>query len=284
MSRNRNRTGAPNPQDTAPPAHVVNQQTEAFSFVVPTEFVELPSKGQFYPEGHPLHNQETLEIKHMTAREEDMLTSRALLKKGMALERVMQSIIVNKAVDPNSLLVGDRNAILVAARISAYGSQYTTSVTCPACNSAQEYSFNLNEVQPYDGNELTDEVAKNNGDGTFTTILPRTKVEVQFRLLNGIDEKSLLQQVENARKNRKEENTVTRQLRQIIISVNGNTEPENLNYVVNNMPSMDSRHLRYAFKVATPNIDMTKHFECNECDHEQDMEVPLTADFFWPDA
>jgi hypothetical protein len=88
-----------------------------FSFVVPTEFIDLPSEGKFYPEGHPLHGQTTLEIKQMTAKEEDLLTSRALLKKGIALDRLLSSVIVNKSIDPNSLLVGDRNAILIATRV-----------------------------------------------------------------------------------------------------------------------------------------------------------------------
>ena len=108
-------------------------------------------------------------------------------------------------------------------------------------------------------------------------------MEVSFRLLNGSDERALLQQVENARKKRREENSVTRQLKQIVVSVNGSEEQSNVNYVVDNMPSIDARHLRAVYKIATPNIDMTQNFACSECDYDQDMEVPLTADFFWPD-
>ena len=126
MSRNKNRTGMgeiPKPEASNPPPQVMNQgQSEnPFSFVVPTEFVELPSKGIFYPENHPLHAKETIEIKQMTAKEEDILTSRALLKKGVALDRVISSIIMNKNISTNDLLVGDRNAILIAARVSGYG-------------------------------------------------------------------------------------------------------------------------------------------------------------------
>jgi hypothetical protein len=114
-------------------------------------------------------------------------------------------------------------------------------------------------------------------------MLPRTKIEVTFKLLTGIDEHNFMMQLENARKKRKSERTVTRQLQQFIVAVNGSTEQEHINYVVENMPSSDSRHLRSVYKLATPNVDLTQHFECNECDHEQNMEVPLTADFFWPD-
>ena len=121
MARNRERVGAQKINNDPPPQALGNNEAAPFSFVVPTEFVELPSEGRYYPEGHPLHNQETIEIKHMTAREEDLLTSRALLKKGVALERLLDSVIINKNIRAADLLVGDRNAILIAARISGYG-------------------------------------------------------------------------------------------------------------------------------------------------------------------
>jgi len=122
-----------------------------------------------------------------------------------------------------------------------------------------------------------------NKDGTFTTTLPRTKLDITFRLLNGADEKNLLLQMESDRKSRKAETTVTSQLKQIIVAVNGTDDQQAINYLVTNMPSMDTRHLRLAYKTATPNIDLTQDFSCNECDYDQAMEVPLTADFFWPD-
>jgi rubrerythrin len=288
LSRNKNRTGMapPTPENNGPPPQVLTQQAQSenpFSFVVPTEFVELPSKGRFYPEGHPLHNEDTIEVKQMTAKEEDLLTSRALLKKGVALERLISSIIVNKTINPGTLLVGDRNAILISARVSGYGSEYVTKVTCPACSATQENHFDLNDASVYDGTDLLESEATQDENGTFTTVLPKTKIEVTFKLLNGTDERSLLTQMENARKRKKDENNVTRQLKQFVVAVNGDTEQKNINFVVDNMPTADARHLRMVYKIATPNVDLTQNFECVECGHEQDMEVPLTADFFWPD-
>ena len=120
MSRNSDRLGTQPVQNSSPPPQVAqNNDANPFSFVVPTEFVELPSKGKYYPEHHPLHNQETIEIKHMTAKEEDILTSRALLKKGIALDRLLDSVIINNKIKASQLLVGDRNAILIATRIYA---------------------------------------------------------------------------------------------------------------------------------------------------------------------
>jgi hypothetical protein len=282
LSRNRERSGAKK-SISPPPSTNENNESGAFSFVVPTEFVELPSAGRFYPQGHPLHNQSTIEIKQMTAKEEDLLTSRALLKKGIALDRLLASIIVNKAVRPEHLLVGDRNAILIATRISGYGPNYETKIVCPSCGENQEYSFNLDDIGNYDGTDLLDEEATDNGNGTFTALMPKTKVEVTFRLLNGSDEKNLLTQSESARKSKRNENNVTRQLKQMIVAVNGDTSQQSINYFSENMPSMDARHLRYVYTIASPNVDMSQNFECNSCGYEQELEVPLTADFFWPD-
>tara|TARA_R110000824_G_scaffold32672_3_gene105320 strand:+ start:9087 stop:9944 length:858 start_codon:yes stop_codon:yes gene_type:complete len=284
LARNKERTGA-HKQQADPPAPLMQDDNNSggFSFVVPTEFIELPSEGRYYPGGHPLHGESTLEIKQMTAKEEDLLTSRSLLKKGIALDRLLKSVVVNKQIDTNSLLVGDRNAILIATRVSGYGADYQTKITCPSCGAAQDYAFDLNDTNIYDGTDLTEGEAVSNGDGTFTTTLPRTKIEVTFRLLTGTDEKNLVNQVENARKKRHPENGITRQLKQIILAVNGDDTQKSINYTVENMPSMDARHLRLAYKLATPNVDLTQTFECNECDYDQEMEVPLTADFFWPD-
>lgn len=275
MSRNRDRLGGTQHQDTEPPA-----QGGGFSFVVPTEFVELPSQGKFYPEGHPLHGQDSIEIRQMTAKEEDMLTSRTLLKKGVALDRVIASIIVDKRINADSILIGDRNAIIIAARVAGYGNMYETNVSCPNCGTAQDYSFDLNKANIYDGSEANDYGILNNGDGTFNVKLPRTGVEAQFRLLNGRDEKSMLSGMQSERKSKKERN-VTRQLAAIVVSLNGDSSMQAKQYFVENVPSIDSRHLRLAYRLAAPNIDLTQHFECSECSHEQDMEVPLNADFFW---
>lgn len=277
MSRNQDRLGGVQQPDTSPPPQ---QGGGGFSFVVPTEFVELPSQGRFYPQGHPLHGKDSIELRQMTAKEEDMLTSRTLLKKGVALDRVIASIIVDKSIDPDSLLVGDRNAIIIATRVAGYGSKYDTKVSCPSCGTNQEYSFDLNQANVTDGSDARDLGVKTNEDGTFNVTLPMTSVDVCFRLLNGRDEKSFLNGMQADKKTKNERN-ITRQLATIIVSLNGDSSVQAKQYFIDNVPSLDSRHLRLAYRLAAPNIDLTQHFECSECGHEQDMEVPLSADFFW---
>ena len=282
MSRNQDRLGGAQQPDTSPPVQAMNEDVGGFSFVVPTEFVELPTGGRYYPPGHPLHGETAIEIKQMTAKEEDMLTSRTLLKKGIALDRVIGSLIMNKAIDPDSLYIGDRNAIIVATRVSGYGNDYNTKVTCPQCGTNQSYSFDLNEADVYGGDEDNTMSVTDNQNGTFDVTLPKTNVIVTFKLLTGNDEKRLVRGAE-ADKKQKQEHSITRQLATMIVAVNGDTGIDAVRYLIENMPSSDSRHLRLAYKLTAPNIDMVQHFECGECGHEQDMEVPLNADFFWPD-
>ena len=273
MSRNQDRLGGAQQPDTSPPPQ---QGGGGFSFVVPTEFVDLPSQGRFYPENHPLHGKDCIEIKQMTAKEEDILTSRTLLKKGVALDKLIESLIVDKTINASSLLVGDRNAIIIATRVSGYGNMYDTSVVCPACQTKQKYSFDLNCANIVYGNAREDLQVTDNGDGTITCVLPKTQVTVVARLLTGREEKALIN-IANT------DSLVSTQLQSIIISVNGDGSQQAIDYLSNNLPSFDSRHLRMVMKMATPNIDLTQQFSCTNCGHTQEMEVPLTADFFWPD-
>ena len=121
---------------------------------------------------------------------------------------------------------------------------------------------------------------KFNDNGTFNVTLPVTNVDVCFRLLNGRDEKTFLNGMQADKKTKNEKN-ITRQIAAIIVSLNEDSSIQAKQYFIDNVPSLDSRHLRLAYRLAAPNIDLTQQFECSECGHEQEMEVPLSADFFW---
>ena len=171
----------------APPTDVATPSggAQPLSFAVPTEHVELPSQGRYYPENHPLFNQETVEIKFMTAKEEDILTSPSLVKKGLAIERLLKSIMVEKNIDPGSLLIGDRNAIQVASRVTGYGSDYAIKGTCPSCGTTKDWTVDLEGLDVIEGGEENaqgyDIVA--NGNDTFNVTLPKTGVIATVRLL-----------------------------------------------------------------------------------------------------
>jgi len=247
-------------------------------FVAPTELVELPSKGLLYPEGHPLHNQEEIEIKLMTAKEEDILVNRSLLKKGVALDRMLQSILVDKRIKLDDLLVSDKNALIIASRVSAYGAEYKVQINCPNCSVANDYIFDLEdkEIKYLYGHDRDDvRIAES---GNFLVTLPKTKMEVEFRLLLGSDERKLLE----VNKKNKGNISLTQQFKTFITSVNGVTDKDTIARFIDVMPAYDSKFLRLTYAEVLPTVDLKQYFECSECDHSQDMEVPFTVEFFWP--
>ena len=264
----------------------LGQGSVGLNFVVPTEFVELPSGGEFYPPDHPLHSEDTVEIRHMTAREEEILTSRTLLKKGVALDRLIESVLVNKQIKPDSLLVGDKNAILIMSRAVAYGPDYTTRVTCPECMATSKHTFNLMAAQheAMEGSEEeTVQVYTRTDNNTFLLTLPRTNVQVEVRLLTGADERWLTKTMERKKKSKSGiDSVVAEQMRLFIVSLNGITDKTAINKFINSMPAADSRFLRNTYAELSPNIDLTQDFTCPECGETSEMEVPFTAEFFWP--
>ena len=219
----------------------------------------------------------------MTANEEYILSSRALLKKGLAVERFMQNLIVDKKIKTDSLLVGDRNAILIAARISGYGSDYETHINCPSCGEKTTCNFDLLKQTVKETDVTGDDEISALGDGTFEITMPYSKFKVVFKLLTGSDETYLTQLSVNKRKTRMSESVLTDQYKRMIISIEGHRDSSVIKKYVNAMPTMDSRHLRSCYNRVTPDVSVNEPFECLSCGHEQEMEVPFGADFFWPD-
>lgn len=251
---------------------------QQLNFIVPTEFVSLPSKGKYYPQNHPLHNKETIEIKQMTAKEEDILTSRNLLKKGVALDKLIQSLIVDKSINTDSITVEDRSAIILAARISGYGAEYATTVVCPSCNTKNKSTFNLLERLDSLDSMPPPPVDEN---GLFTVVLPKTGWTVKCRALNGYDEKAIMRLSESKKNLSEGDSLLTQQLKMTVIAINGITDKTTLESAIENMPAADSKYLRNTYQDALKGVDMRHSFSCKSCDYEGEVEVPLTADFFW---
>tara|TARA_B100000282_G_C31693583_1_gene472720 strand:- start:438 stop:1274 length:837 start_codon:yes stop_codon:yes gene_type:complete len=264
----------PTPSEEAP------QMPNPMDFVTPTEIVELPSKGR-YPEGHPLHGCETIEIKHMTAKDEDILTNRSMLKKGIAIDRLIQNIIKDKSIDARSLYIGDRNAILIHSRALAYGSDYKTKVQCPACTETSKFKFDLNDHEVYHGDDIEGTNIEDNGDGTFLVELPYSTIKAVIRPLNGADE---LKFVSGEKNKDVMNNIITKQMKAFVVSFNGYSDAKTVEYVCDNMVAGDSRFLRDCFKLISPDIKMEASFTCKHCGHEEVVVVPFGADFFWPES
>jgi len=278
MRDNENRFAVPEGGES--PA--VHTQTEApLSFASPTEIVELPSGGKLYPVGHPLHGRDTLEIRFMTAKDEDILTSRALIKKGIAIDRMLQNLIVDKTVKVEDLLLGDKNALTVAARISGYGADYQISVNCPSCEQKGKHSFDLSVLEQKQLKPLEDLTVEQTPHGTFLVTLMKTGARVQFRLMTGKDEAEMVGEL-TSKTVKKEENNSTSQLKRLIVSVNDNTDRRAIAQFVDNMPVVDAKLLRALVRNLTPDIDMRQDFTCSHCGHEEEVEIPFTVEFFWP--
>jgi rubredoxin len=277
MRNNEQRTGArPSTESDAP------KMPNPMDFITPTQFVELPSLGKHYDEGHPLHNQETIEIRFMTSKDEDILTSRSLLKKGLAIDRLINNLIVDENINPSSLLVGDRYAILVAARASAYGHFYETSVSCPSCNTNSKHTFNLLEPTVSNGGDFGEFDVTRNENGSYAIKLPYTEMLVEVRMLNGNDETRLIQHMQKTSKN-KLDVSISDHMTTYVVSVNGYKDPKIISHVIKNITATESRYLRNAYKTIAPDLKINGDFECPSCGNEQELEVPFGADFFWPD-
>ncbi len=280
MRNNVDRFSAPQPENQNSPAAAVEAQQSAgtFSFAAPTEFVNLPSKGKFYPEGHVLHNVETVEIRHMTAKDEDILTSEALIKKGIVLDRLLHSVLINKTIDVNDLLIGDKNALLIACRIYGYGPDYSTTITCPSCLSTQEFVFNINEWQE---KEINLEI-KQTPSCTFIVETPLSKVSIEFGLLNTKGVEAIEKIGERNKKLNLPSSTATDFLLAIIKSVNGYDDKVSIQNFINNAPAKDASFIRKSYESINPDIQSISNFTCDNCGSSEVVEVPLDTSFFWP--
>lgn len=271
--------GAQEPVPTVPA-----DKGTGLDFAMPTELVDLPSEGKFYPPNHPLRDKKELEIKYMTAKEEDILTSKSLLKKGLAIDKMLESLIVDKKVKLEDLILGDKNALILAARKSGYGPRYETQVECPKCEKKNKFGFDLDKV----ANKKIEEVvgATETGNGTFLILLPRTKVQVEVKPMTGREEKSLADIQEQRKKLGASEGASTTQMKLFIVAIVKNDEKHITRSVidafVDAMPASDAKFLRDSYKKLIPDVDMNQTFSCSACDYEEVIEIPLTTDFFWP--
>jgi|LakMenEpi03Aug12_release.lakeMendotaPanAssembly.Ray.scaffolds.fasta_scaffold89550_2 phage FluMu protein Com len=256
---------------------VTNQPTSIF----PTETIELPSGGKFYPPESPL-SKGTVEVKMMTAKEEDILSNPNLLKKGTAVDKVLESLIVDKNVKIEDLLTGDKNAVIFSVRRLAYGDTYgPLQIKCPKCETENKININLQEIQNQDRQTEYSDV-----NGLFEFELPYSKVKVKVKLLTGNDEKQIESELTALQKiNKQNTSEITTRLKKCIVQINNDVERKNIvNFVDTQLTSRDSLALRQFIRKITPDIDATFNFTCNSCSHEERVAVPITANFFWPDA
>jgi hypothetical protein len=263
----------------APPV-AAPQQPPRSSYQVPAELVALPSRGLVYPIGSPLSNEETVEIKSMTAKEEDILTSRALIKNGTVISQLLKSCILNRLIDPDEMLTGDKNAVLIGIRVTGYGSEYSAKITCPHCSKEYENTFSLNKLKV---KSLGAKPLQPNTN-LFDFILPSSGGRVVFKLLNGRDESELVKIVDSKKKlGGQIEGGVTNRLFQAIVEINGESDKQKLSHIIQNMRAMDARALRKYMDEIEPAVDLKQEIVCPSCDEQSEVIMPLGMSFLWPD-
>mgnify|MGYP001358870600 FL=1 len=239
----------------------------------PTEVVDLPSNGLLYPKGSPLSSGK-IEIKYMTAKEEDILTSANLIRQGVVVEKLLESLIIDKSIKVDDLLIGDKNAVLIASRILAYGKEYEVEVE------GQKIEVDLTKLK----DKKLDESVVTNGANEFEFELPATKRKLTFKMLTSGDEKVIDEEIKGYEKIHGIGYELTTRLKHQIISVDGDTKRASINsFVDNEFLSRDSIQFRTHVSEIMPDVDMTSTFTDSE-GNEKEFTVPMTVTFLWPNA
>lgn len=260
------------------------QQQEVKATRFPTEIIDLPSRGLFYPEGHPLASGK-IEMKYMTAREEDILTSQNLIKQGVVLDKLFQSLIITP-IKYDDLLLGDKNAIMIAARILGYGKDYEVEIVDPDGDGKDKIkvSIDLTTIEP---KEIPWELITPHSN-EFEFVLPASKRTVTFKsVTQGLD-KQITQAVKNQAKIIKStgiDKEFTTRLKYIITSVDGNRDQPYINeFVDNELFARDSRELRTYMQKISPDIDMKVTIISEASGEPHVIDLPIDVSFFWPRA
>ena len=243
-------------------------------FKLPTEEVELPSKGKLYSKDNPLSSGK-VEMKYMTAKEEDILTNQNYISKGVVIDKLLQSLIVNKDINYNDLLIGDKNALMVAARILSYGKDYEFTWD------GQQQTVDLSTLQ----NKPLNEDLYKPGENNFSFTLPHTDNQITFKLLTHGDDKKIDAEIKGLKKIDKQgTHEVTTRLAHMITSINGSEEKKDIReFVKGYLLAKDARELRNYYSKVSPDVDMKVYLD-TAGGGEEVVDLPIGLNFFWPDA
>jgi hypothetical protein len=241
----------------------------------PTEVLDLPSKGLVYPKDHPLASGQ-ITIKYMTAKEEDILSNQNLIKKGIVLDKLFESIIVDR-IDIKDIIIGDKNAIILVTRLLGYGADYAMKFYSGITGESINTIVDLSKVQT---KEVDFSLFKNKNEFEFTTPLGKNKLT--FKLLTHGDELAVEKDITALQKlNKDTAADITTRLRYMITSVDGKNDVATINKYINGMLARDSRAFRDYVKVMSPDMDMT--FEYTHSTGEKEaLPITMGVNFFWP--
>ena len=242
----------------------------------PTEVISLPSKGLVYPESNPLSSGQ-LEIKYMTAKEEEILASQNLIKKGVVLDKLFESIIVDNKINIDDIIIGDKNAIMLATRILGYGPEYKIEITNDL-DEKEELSVDLSKIQT---KEIDESLLNRENRYTFTT---SNGTVLEYKLLSHGDEKKIDADIKALQRlNKGTSAELTTRYRYMILSVNGKTDTGSItNFINNQFLTRDTRAFREAVKKLQPDVVMEFEYEDPRTGEMEVRPIPMGVGFFWP--
>ena len=257
-----------------------NKRDAQAGFVVPRDFVKLPSVGKIYPPNSSLHNAEDVEVRQMTASEEDILTSRSLIRSGKAIDLVIQSCLMDKSINVDNLITGDKNAIMIALRVSGYGKDYKIDVACPSCQEDTTFEFDLAKLKMR--SLETEPMAEGENRFEYKTPSGRT---LEYKILTSGEQKEIsdIQSKLKRMSGQEVDRNVTTRYKHQILSVDGDSKSAQIQKYSDNMPVGDSRAFRKFVDETEPDIIMKQMFSCPSCGNSQEVDLPITVEFFWPE-
>lgn len=276
MEENLNISRGTQPIQTQPQTE---QATPVKTFDFPTQIISLPSEGKCYPASNPLCAG-TLEIKYMTAKEEDILSSQNLIRKGLVLDKLFESVVVQPGVNVDDLVIGDKNAVFLATRILGYGPEYEVEVTDPFSGERQKVTIDLSEIQTKDI-----DLSILNPENRYEMELPLSKKKITFKLLTHRDEKDInaeIQAMERLSKNKEMASDVSTRLKYMITSVDGDTDKVSINKFAKNMLAKDTRAFREYVKTISPDLDLKYDFVSEITGESEALDIPFGISFFYP--
>jgi hypothetical protein len=217
----------------------------------------------------------------MTAKEEDILSNANFIRQGIVIDKLLQSMIVTPGVDYSELLNGDKNAILIAARILGYGKDYEFMYTDPSTGITEKAIIDLTQIEPLP----MDESLFTRGKNEFNFVLPYSKVTVTFKILTHGDDVKIEKEVEGLRKiNPNQITSVTTRLKHLILAVNGDREVATVREFVDNMLARDVKALRDHIVKITPDLNLKVNAVKASGDVVEGIDLPIGVGFFWPDS
>ena len=244
----------------------------------PTEVIGLPSEGKCYPKDNPLSSGQ-IEIKYMTAREEEILTSQNLIKKGVVLDKLFESIIVDKNINPDDIVLGDKNAIMLATRVLGYGPEYSVEME-DSSGEKHKITIDLSQVKTKDI-----DMSILNPENTYSFTTPHGKNKLEFKLLTHGDERLIDADVKAMQKFNKggTSSELTTRYRYMIKSVDGNTDTKSIvDFINNKFLARDTRTFREYVKSIQPDMNMEFEYQDPESGEKEVRSIPMGVGFFWP--